>query len=65
MWGCVIAAAITFPLVWGWIRFKTVPGNTTMYRTFLFGFAVQDFPVESWFAFMSTRRKSAAFPRLD
>jgi hypothetical protein len=21
MWGCIIAAAITFPLVWGWIHF--------------------------------------------
>jgi hypothetical protein len=52
MWGCVIAAAITFPLVWGWIHFETVPGNTDMYRTFVFGFAVQDFPVESLFAFL-------------
>jgi hypothetical protein len=52
MWGCVIAAAITFPLVWGWIHFETVPGNTTMYRTFVFGFPVQDFPVESWPAFI-------------
>jgi nitrate reductase gamma subunit len=51
MWGCLIAAAITFPLVWGWIHFETVPGNTAMYRTFVFGFAVQDFPVESAFAF--------------
>jgi hypothetical protein len=52
MWGCVIAAAITFPLVWGWIHFETVPGNTAMYRTFVFGFAVQDFPVESVLAFI-------------
>ena len=52
MWGCLIAAAITFPLVWGWIHFETLPGNTSMYRTFVFGFAVQDFPVESWFAFV-------------
>ena len=27
MWGCVLAAAITFPLVWGWIHFETVPGD--------------------------------------
>jgi hypothetical protein len=27
MWGCVLAAAITFPLVWGWIHFETVPGS--------------------------------------
>jgi hypothetical protein len=52
MWGCLIAAAITFPLVWGWIHFETVPGNAAMYRTFVFGFAVQDFPVESLLAFI-------------
>lgn len=52
MWGCLIAAAITFPLVWGWIHFETVPGDTSMYRTFVFGFAVQDFPVESLLAFI-------------
>jgi len=52
MWGCIIAAAITFPLVWGWIHFETVPGNTGMYRTFVFGFAVQDFPVHSLLAFI-------------
>ena len=23
MWGCLLAAAITFPLVWGWIHFET------------------------------------------
>ena len=52
MWGCVIAAAITFPLVWGWIHFKTVPGDIDAYRTYLFGFPVQDFHVESLTAFI-------------
>jgi nitrate/nitrite transporter NarK len=52
MWGCVVAAAITFPLVWGWIHFETVPDNLHMYRTFVFGLPVQDFPVESFFAFV-------------
>src|SRR5512138_1236259 len=52
MWGCVLAAAITFPLVWGWIHFETVPGNLHMYRTFVFGLPVQDFPVDSVFAFV-------------
>jgi hypothetical protein len=27
MWGCVIAAAITFPLVFGWMSFESVPGG--------------------------------------
>ena len=53
MWGCVIAAAITFPLVWGWIHFKTVPGRLDVYRTYLFGFGVQDFHVESLTAFIA------------
>jgi nitrate/nitrite transporter NarK len=52
MWGCVLAAAITFPLVWGWIHFETVPGELDMYRTFVFGVPVQDFPVESLAAFL-------------
>ena len=52
MWGCVLAAAITFPLVWGWIHFETVPGSFHAYRTFLFGFPVQDFPVDSVVAFV-------------
>jgi MFS transporter, NNP family, nitrate/nitrite transporter len=52
MWGCLLAAAITFPLVWGWIHFETVPGDFHMYRTFVFGVAVQDFPVESALAFV-------------
>ena len=52
MWGCMSAAAITFPLVWGWIHFKTVPGQIDVYRTYVFGFPVQDFPVESAVAFI-------------
>jgi hypothetical protein len=52
MWGCLLAAAITFPLVWGWIHFETVPGDLHMYRTFVFGLPVQDFPVESTIAFI-------------
>ncbi len=52
MWGCVLAAAITFPLVWGWIHFETVPGDLHTYRTFVFGIPTQDFPVESIVAFV-------------
>jgi hypothetical protein len=47
MWGCVIAAAITFPLVFGWIHFETVPGDVNAYRVFLFGFRTLAFPVHS------------------
>ena len=51
MWGCIIAAAVTFPLVFGWIHFETVPGDIESYRAFVFGFPTASFPVESWFAF--------------
>jgi len=47
MWGCVLAAAITFPLVFGWVHFETVPGDLSRYRTFGFGFALFDFAHES------------------
>lgn len=52
MWGCILAAAITFPLVWGWIHFRTVPGQIDVYRTYVFGFPVQEFHVESIAAFV-------------
>jgi hypothetical protein len=36
MWGCIISALITFPLVFGWIHFK-LEGERG-YRTYIFGF---------------------------
>jgi len=52
MWGCIVAAAITFPLVWGWIHFETVPDQLDTYRTFVFGFAAGDFPARSLIGFV-------------
>jgi len=52
MWGSILAAAITFPLVWGWIHFESVPGRLDLYRAYVFGFPVQTFPVESFFGFV-------------
>ncbi len=52
MWGCVIAAAITFPLVWGWIHFETAPGDLGVYRMFVFGWPVASFPIDSISAFV-------------
>jgi MFS transporter, NNP family, nitrate/nitrite transporter len=37
-WGCILAAAITFPLVFGWIAFRTLPNDQMTYVTYLFGF---------------------------
>ena len=36
MWGCILSAAITFPLSFGWVHFK-LEGDRG-YRAFLFGF---------------------------
>jgi hypothetical protein len=47
MWGCIFAGAITFPLVFGWIHFETLPGDLTRYRTYLFGFATSSFRIHS------------------
>jgi hypothetical protein len=30
LWGCLLAAAITFPLVFGWVHFETVPGDLAL-----------------------------------
>jgi hypothetical protein len=46
-WGCVLAAAITFPLSFGWIRFETLPDDPSVYRAFLFGLPVFRFPLGS------------------
>lgn len=51
MWGCLIAAAITFPLVFGWIHFQTVEGNMEWYRVYIFGFPTFSFPTHSFFGF--------------
>jgi hypothetical protein len=47
MWGCLLAAAITFPLVYGWVFFETVPGDLTRYRAFAFGVPLFDFGHDS------------------
>jgi len=52
MWGCLLAAAITFPLVWGWIHFETAPGQLDTYRAYIFGYAAGEFPVDSYLAFI-------------
>jgi hypothetical protein len=52
MWGCILAAAITFPLVWGWIHFETVPGALDRYRAYLFGVPTSEFQLGSAVAFI-------------
>ena len=42
-WGCMLAMAITFPLVFGWIGFKSSLEDQEIYVTYLFGFATGSF----------------------
>jgi hypothetical protein len=51
MWGCILAFAITFPLVFGWVHFETVDGDVNSYRTYVFGFAAQSFEIHSLVGF--------------
>jgi len=47
MWGCLLAVAITFPLVFGWLHFRPVPGDLALYEAVVFGFPAFRFPHES------------------
>src|SRR2546430_9623579 len=52
MWGCVLSALITFPLVFGWVHFK-LEGDVG-YRAYVFGFplnVVQGRSVIAWVTF--------------
>ncbi|HLU67561.1 MAG TPA: hypothetical protein VKZ63_14865 [Kofleriaceae bacterium] len=54
MWGCLIAVAITFPLVFGWLHFRPVPGDLSLYEAVVFGFSAFRFAHDSllaWFLF--------------
>jgi NNP family nitrate/nitrite transporter-like MFS transporter len=53
-WGCLLAVAITFPLVFGWIHFGSAQGDQMTYVTYLFGFPVGSFRIRtvlSWLLF--------------
>lgn len=52
MWGCILAAVITFPLSFGWIHFQTVEGDFNQYETYVFGFPVYSFHIQSWIGFV-------------
>lgn len=52
MWGCGLAVAITFPLVFGWLHFRPVPGDLDRYEAVLFGFPAFRFPHQSALGFL-------------
>jgi hypothetical protein len=52
MWGCLLAFAITFPLVFGWIHFDTLPDSFEHYRVYVFGFPTISFRIGSLFGYL-------------
>ena len=52
MWGCLLAVAITFPLVFGWLSFRPVPGHLELYQVVVFGFPTLRFPHDSIVGFL-------------
>jgi NNP family nitrate/nitrite transporter-like MFS transporter len=53
-WGCLLAVAITFPLVFGWIHFGSAGQDQMRYVTYLFGFPTGSFRIRtvvSWLLF--------------
>ena len=49
-WGCMLAAAITFPLSFGWIHFETALVSDRVYHAFVFGVHVFSFNLDGWAA---------------
>jgi hypothetical protein len=49
-WGCILAAAVTFPLSFGWVRFETAHNNQEIYRAFMFGIPLGSFHLGTPFA---------------
>lgn len=52
MWGCIIALGITFPLVFGWLHFESIPNEIETYQAYVFGFPTFTFPSGSIFGFL-------------
>ena len=50
MWGCLIAVAITFPLVFGWIHFETPPNDFAHYIIYVFGLPTIIIATDGWLA---------------
>jgi len=52
MWGCLLAVAITFPLVFGWLHFRPVASDLGSYEAVIFGFSAFRFEHDSVLAFV-------------
>jgi NNP family nitrate/nitrite transporter-like MFS transporter len=49
-WGCLLAVAITFPLVFGWISFRSLPTDQETYVVLVYGFSAQTFRLHTLLA---------------
>jgi hypothetical protein len=49
-WGCLLAAAVTFPLSFGWVRFESAPQNQEIYQAFMFGIPLGSFHLDTLIA---------------
>jgi len=53
-WGCVLAAAVTFPLVFGWLHFESVGQNAREYEAYVSNWGIVSFDsrsVAGWITF--------------
>lgn len=50
-WGCILAAAVTFPLTFGWMHFESVGQDGDEYRAYLFGVSTASFDATSVIGF--------------
>lgn len=52
-WGCILAAAVTFPLSFGWVHFESALNDQNLYRAFVFGVEVGHFRLGTILAALS------------
>lgn len=52
-WGTLLAFALTFPLVFGWIHFETLAEDLHTYQVYVFGVKVTELVVDSLGAFFA------------
>ena len=52
-WGCLLGFAVTFPLVFGWVRFTSHGLDGNRYQAWVLGFPAGSFPLDSFAAFVS------------
>lgn len=51
-WGCLLAAAVTFPLTFGWLHFESVGQEGSRYRAYVFGVGTAAFDSTSVLGFV-------------